>query len=768
MNINIAEILILVIINALSIFLIIVVLANSFKDRTYRWFVLMTIFLLGWVDFAYLGYWQIDTSLSVFSYRLNGAFVAAFFFAIYVFYVECFLRINKKYFKFFLLLISFGFVCLSLFTDTIVSSVIHREWGNEIIFGQLNNLFNLFTVSVTFILLYFFVSRYFTLPINEKRKVKFFLFGIFFLIVFNVVFNVLSPQLLNTARYQHFGDYSAIIFLGFTAYAMLTKKFLNVKVALTAFLVTVIGMLLVVDIVVLSNNLFEQTVKIVMLIFFIGISITLVRSVLAEVKQREELDKVNKALEKATAVLTTDLTNTKSLYNLTANVSKTLDPNQVAQSAVDSLPQDDSMVGSVLGRYDEQKREIRVIATSKSQLSYQVQKVIGDFGQYAISIDDIRYQNNTSNIVFKNETPVFTNNLEEYLTPPVPSQFIPIVKKILNIKSVAVYPVISRGKTIGIIAFLMKQKTAEELDESEKQLLTTYSNQIGIALDNASLYKMSQDIQKRLETALIQLEESRKHERDMIDIMGHELRTPISIVRNALVMADKKVKGDSTQASPEIQKWIEMAVDSTRREVALIETLLSATKTDGKGFQLMLEQINLVDVIQNSLNAFQKDAVKKGLTINYTPPTEPVYIYADKTRTQEISDNFMSNAVKYTLKGSIDIHINKDAEYGYISIKDSGIGITESDLKRLGEKFFRARQYIDDQIAAHPELKEKIEVVRPGGTGLGLFVTFNLIKIMDGKLDVQSKVGEGSTFTFALPLYTNQQSQQVEKKLERD
>lgn len=458
----------------------------------------------------------------------------------------------------------------------------------------------------------------------------------------------------------------------------------------------------------------------------------------------------------------------QSLYTLTANVSRTLDPKQVSQSSVDSLPQDQSMVGAVLGSYDAHRKQIKVIATSQNQLAYQVQKVIGDFGQYVINVDDPAMLNNTSVQVLKSGQPIFTNNLEEYLTPPVPKQFIPIIKSILNIKSLAVYPVISRGKIIGVIAFLMREKLAEELDANEKQLLTTYSNQIGIALDNANLYKMSQEIQESLETALTQLEESRKHERDMIDIMGHELRTPISIVRNALLMMDKQAKTNPQQPIATQAKLLDMAVESTRREVALIETLLSATKTDGKGFQLMMDRVNLSDVIQDSLNAFQKDAEKKGLTINYTPPSEPVYVFADKTRVQEVSDNFMSNAVKYTLKGSISIDISKDSEFGFISIKDSGIGITDSDLKRLGEKFFRARQYIDDQIAAHPELKEKIEVVRPGGTGLGLFVTFNLIKVMDGKLDIQSKVGQGSTFTFGLPLYNNQQAQQVEKKLEID
>ncbi len=426
------------------------------------------------------------------------------------------------------------------------------------------------------------------------------------------------------------------------------------------------------------------------------------------------------------------------------------------------------MIGAALGSFDEVKKELKIIASSRNQLSYQVEKVIGDFSQYIVNINDSKYVNNIGTVVLKTGRPQFTTNLEDYMSPPVPKQLIPAVSAILNIKSIAVYPVISRGQTIGVLAYFLKNKDINQIEDNEKQLFSTYANQIGIALENANLYETSQEVQKNLETALGQLEEVRRHERDMIDIMGHELRTPISIARNALLMMDMSAKKDNTQSVANLSKYLEMAIDSTRREVDLIETLLSATKTEGKGFQLTLEKVNLLDVVKESLEGFQKDAEKKGLSVIYNPPTEPIFIYADKTRVEEAADNFVSNAVKYTFKGTIEIILSKDDQMGYLSVKDTGIGITDEDMKRLGEKFFRARQYIEEQIAAHQDLKSQIEIVRPGGTGLGLFVTFNLIKIMDGKVDVKSNVGEGSTFTLGLPLYNGQPIQQIEKKIEKE
>ncbi len=346
MTSNLVEGIILALINAASVFLVIVVLANSLKEPLYRWFVVMTLFLVGWVDFAYLGYSNNDLSAAILFYKINWSFVAGFFLAAYIFYIENFLKISNKKFKGLLIALTLIFIFLSLFTDSIIQGVIRREWGNEINFGPINLYFNLYAVLITGILVYYFVSRYFKLTFVEKRKVIYFLIGTFFLIVFNVIFNILSPTILGTAEYQHLGDYSAVLFLAFTAYAILKGEFLGVKVTLTALLISIIGVLLIIDILALSNNLLEQVVKIIIFTFFVIISIILVRGVLTEKQQSEELVKVNKALKDASGAMSVELKNTKSLYNLTSNVSKTLNPREVAQAAVDSLPQDESMMGS--------------------------------------------------------------------------------------------------------------------------------------------------------------------------------------------------------------------------------------------------------------------------------------------------------------------------------------------------------------------------------------------------------------------------------------
>lgn len=299
MTIELLQTIVLVLIDTVCIFLIIVVASNSLKVSTNQWFVVMTICLLGWVNFSYFGFLDRDSVKAILFYRFNWLFVSAFFFAAYVFFIENFLKIQKGMLRWGLLITCVVFMLLSLFTNTIIKDVIQQSWGNEIVFGDFNLLFNIFSILVTGMFIFYFISRYAKLSKKEQTEVIYFLVGTLALIVFNLIFNIISPMFLNTARFQTFGDFSSVIFLFFTAFAILRYRFLGVKVALTAFLISVVGMFFVIDIFLFSTSSVERWAKVIILFFFVLISVVLVRSVLTEIKQNEELIKANKALDKS-------------------------------------------------------------------------------------------------------------------------------------------------------------------------------------------------------------------------------------------------------------------------------------------------------------------------------------------------------------------------------------------------------------------------------------------------------------------------------------
>jgi signal transduction histidine kinase len=296
--------------------------------------------------------------------------------------------------------------------------------------------------------------------------------------------------------------------------------------------------------------------------------------------------------------------------------------------------------------------------------------------------------------------------------------------------------------------------TLEEID-----FIKSIISNISVSIGRAFLYTDVQNFNKVLETKIREatqeitkqrdaIEESLNKEHDMMDILGHELRTPLGIARNAVMVMHGLVeehKLDETSA----HKYIDMAVENLQREVRLVETILSGTKIDNNRISLKFEKVDAIDVINDSFEAFKKKADQKGLNLFATLP-QTAEIYADRTRIQEIVDNLIDNAIKYTDKGQIEVKIENSEEYTSILVIDSGEGIPAEDIPKLGQKFYRINNYLGKRKEGD------MQVVRPGGTGLGLYVIYNLARLMNGEIKVLSELGKGTSFIVKIPSYTNQ------------
>jgi signal transduction histidine kinase len=186
--------------------------------------------------------------------------------------------------------------------------------------------------------------------------------------------------------------------------------------------------------------------------------------------------------------------------------------------------------------------------------------------------------------------------------------------------------------------------------------------------------------------------------------------------------------------------------------------MLSTAKIEEGKLDLKLDKIELISVIRDSLLSVEKMAKEKSLSIVLNFQEDEVFVYADKVRLQQIVDNFVSNAVKYTNKGEVRIKAEVTNESASVSVEDTGVGISQESLSKLGEKFFRGET--DDS--------EENLLVKPGGTGLGLYIAFNLISAMGGSFKVESTLGQGSAFSFTIPLYKGQQISKVEEEEKRD
>jgi len=334
-------------------------------------------------------------------------------------------------------------------------------------------------------------------------------------------------------------------------------------------------------------------------------------------------------------------------------------------------------------------------------------------------------------------------------------------------------PVYYKNKLLAILVFGRRDLNSTMYIPEEIEFLESLSSVIGSSLMRARLYeevdkfsttleaKVNEQTQK-LKKQVEQLNDARRKENDLIDIMGHELRTPATIVKmNADLLTSwfLRIQDRIPLAKDKIDfnNYLNRIKQSIDNEIKIINTLLASAKLEGDRLLLVKVPVNVINAIELSIEGHRAIVDQKKLKLHFGLPKDinkfPL-AYADKGRFQEIIDNLISNAIKYTDKGSILISVKNDKEYIYVSVKDTGKGISKQDISQLGKKFFRTNQYLGENENSATQL------VRPGGTGLGLFVVYGLVKAHGGKLEVTSELGQGSEFSFNIPIAKNAQSEQ--------
>lgn len=360
--------------------------------------------------------------------------------------------------------------------------------------------------------------------------------------------------------------------------------------------------------------------------------------------------------------------------------------------------------------------------------------------------------------------------LAQRLKSVVEKSFIDVLRFMRKYKFQVIIPMNGKDGLLGLC--LLGNKQADDTFNVEDiDLLRSLAGAASISFSRAILYKEVRDfnstLEQKIDEATVQLKQKvdelsnlRQREQDTVDIMGHELRTPLTIIKNSINLIDvyKAQKQQTWDEGLEIQ--YRNLKNALIREISLVETLLAATKIDSDKLSLEKDKVDLKEIIEASLLAFKPMTQEKKLSINKQfNDSEDWFVYADKTRTHEVIDNIISNAVKFTNKGSIEIELSRKDDSICCRITDTGVGMSKEDLDNLGKKFYRAQQYIGTTSE-----DGKVPVVRPGGTGLGMYVTFGLVKAMNGKIKVESKLNKGTQFNVCLPAFTGDADQPVNKR----
>lgn len=299
---EIIGLLLLIIIIVVSILLGFWIYLSDKKSAINRWFLSVALSILLWNLFAYFGYSSKDVSVSLLYFRLNFFAVSVYLLCFY-FFTNHFPVLGKKKSRItdaVVIIITAIFAIGSLFSDTVIKSVSIPSEGKLIVeMGFLGNVFYLYSMLLTAYILYVLIKKNKSLSNVNRSKNTYFLTGTILYAILNVVFSIavsfIYPENYN---YTQLGDFSAIVFLGFTAYAIVKHQLFNMKIIATETIVVLLSLSLLVQI-FLPGSMLEHIVKAVIWLLATYGGLILVRSVKKEIKQKEELELLAKKLEEA-------------------------------------------------------------------------------------------------------------------------------------------------------------------------------------------------------------------------------------------------------------------------------------------------------------------------------------------------------------------------------------------------------------------------------------------------------------------------------------
>lgn len=233
------------------------------------------------------------------------------------------------------------------------------------------------------------------------------------------------------------------------------------------------------------------------------------------------------------------------------------------------------------------------------------------------------------------------------------------------------------------------------------------------------------------------LAQANKMKTEFVGVASHQLRTPLSAMRWTLNLL---MEGRLGQFTPEQNNYITLIKESNERMIKLVNDLLDVSRIEMGKVILRPRQTNLYVLIQKTINDFMPLSKASNVQISLEASETLPNVYTDTEKVALVIQNLIDNAIKYTKgRGEVKIKAETAGKYVKVSVKDSGVGIPQDQQKHIFQKFFRS-----DNVMKHQTV----------GTGLGLFIARSVVEESKGKIWFESKLGEGTTFYFTLPVYS--------------
>jgi len=293
-------------------------------------------------------------------------------------------------------------------------------------------------------------------------------------------------------------------------------------------------------------------------------------------------------------------------------------------------------------------------------------------------------------------------------------------------------PLLRDGVPLGTLALTRLEVRA--FTDREIQLVETFAAQAVIAIENANLFNEIQEKSGQLEVANRELAAASRHKSEFLANMSHELRTPLNAVIGFSDVLEQRLFGALNERQSD---YVRDIASSGRHLLDLVNEILDLSKVEAGRMELEPTEFALRETIRGALAFVRERAVRQGIELTEDAAPDLGTVVADERKLRQVLLNLLSNAVKFTPDGgTIGVRARRDSGEIQVSVRDTGIGIAPEDQAKVFDEFQQVGQPSDRSRE---------------GTGLGLTLARRFVELHGGRIWIESDVGKGTTFTFAIP-----------------
>lgn len=416
-----------------------------------------------------------------------------------------------------------------------------------------------------------------------------------------------------------------------------------------------------------------------------------------------------------------------------AVITSTLELDRLLSTVLQLLTDNLGFARMALFFYDQESGNARLVRVSGIP-----EDIVRLWGQIEIPVRD---QDTLGAETLIRGKPLLVQDLEavsERVYPPA----LDIMRRI-QVRSFVMAPLRTQQRILG---YLAGDRGDSRCTQEDLDLLTTVASHVAVAIDNARTYHQLENLTESLEhrvrertqellAANERLRELDKLRSAFVSIVSHELRTPMTAIRGYV---DNMLDGLTGPLTDKQSHYLNRVKFNADRLTHMIAELLDLSRIEAGRVEVHWSSVNLTELVEEVVDDLRRPASEKGIAIETRSVGSTLVVRADRDKLGQILTNLVGNASKFTPRGGrITVETSLvEPEQVQISVTDTGCGIPPDELPKVFERFFRGG-------AVPPEAR---------GAGLGLSIVKSLVELHRGRVSVESRVGEGTTFFVTLPI----------------